>query len=214
MKLPRPVVILIESLQRLPGIGPKSAQRLAFYLLHFPEYELQRFADALVGLKTGTKLCTSCKNVSEHEICSICDDPGRNSKEIVVVTTPLDAFAIERAGYKGHYHVLHGVIDPLNNIGPEEIFIGELIKRVGDLANEASFDTIEAEPAVEVILATSSNMEGESTALYISKMIRDGGYDERKVKITRIARGLPVGGDIEYADQNTLQRALEGRSSY
>jgi len=222
VKLPKPVSRLIESLERLPGIGPKSAQRLAFHLLHFPEHELQKFADSLVGLKTGTRLCSKCKNVSELEVCNICDDSSRNTREIVVVTTPLDAFALERTGYRGHYHVLHGVIDPLNNIGPEELFIGELLDRLKTLVNETTFDKFneakqsdsDFDSPVEIILATSSNMEGESTALYISKLIRDQGFSKEQVKISRIARGLPVGGDIEYADQNTLQRAMEGRAVY
>ncbi|MDC0449203.1 recombination mediator RecR [bacterium] len=205
MKFPKPVGKLIESFERLPGIGPKTAQRLTFYLLHFPEHELQVFADALVGLKKGTMLCSICKNVSEDDLCNVCSDSRRDANKILVVTSPLDAFALERTGYDGHYHVLHGVIDPLNNIGPEEIFIGELLERL---------DNFDFSEPIEVILATSSNMEGESTAMYIAKVVRDRGLGDEKVRITRIARGLPVGGDVEYADSVTLQRALEGRRDF
>lgn len=211
MKLPQPINKLIESFERLPGIGPKTAQRLTFYLLHFPQEELEDFAGALENLKKGTKLCSVCKNVSENDICSVCDDPARDKKTIVVVANSLDAFAIERTGFKGVYHVLHGIIDPLNNIGPEEIFIKELVDRVADIAGEVTFDSLGENEPVEVVLATNMSMEGESTALYISKAMRGRGMDSSKVKISRIARGLPVGGDVEYADDVTLGRALEGR---
>lgn len=209
MRLPTPISKLIESFQRLPGIGPKSAQRLTFYLLHFPEEELQKFSDALLGLKKGTKLCKVCKNVTEFEVCSVCDDPSRDKRLIAVVAGPLDAFALEKTGFKGVYHVLHGIIDPLNNVGPEELFIKELITRVGELTDSNTFGT---SSSLELILATNTSMEGESTAMYITRLIREKGYDNSQVKITRIARGLPVGGDIEYADDITLSRALEGRS--
>ena len=205
MKLPKAISNLIESFQRLPGIGPKTAQRLTFYLLHFPEEELSHFADALVELKRGTKLCSVCKNVSENDLCSVCDDPSRNKRIIAVVAQALDAFALEKTGFKGVYHVLHGIIDPLNNIGPDEIFVNELVQRVKRLAEEAPDEPL------EVVLATNSSMEGESTSMYITKLIRDLSLDKERVKITRIARGLPVGGDIEYADDITLSRALEGR---
>jgi recombination protein RecR len=211
MRLPTPISKLIDSFQRLPGIGPKTAQRLTFYLLNFPEEELQKFSDALLGLKRGTKLCRICKNVSEFEVCSVCDDPNRDKQLIAVVAGPLDAFALEKTGYKGVYHVLHGIIDPLNNVGPEELFIKDLITRIDDTFNTTSFETLNVAPKLEIILATNTSMEGESTAMYLSRLIREKGYDETKVKITRIARGLPVGGDIEYADDITLSRALEGR---
>lgn len=205
MKMPKPISDLIESFERLPGIGPKTSQRLTFYLLHFPQEELEKFARSLVGLKTGTRLCTICKNVTEDEVCNVCKDSGREKNTVAVVASALDAFAFEKTGFKGVYHVLHGIIDPLNNIGPDEIFIKELVDRVKLLAEEGD---------AELILATNTSMEGESTAMYISKIIRDAGVPEEKVKITRIARGLPVGGDIEYADDITLSRALEGRSKY
>lgn len=204
MKIPTPILKLIESFERLPGIGPKTAQRLTFYLLHFPEEELQKFADSLVNLKKGTKLCEQCHNVSENNLCSVCSDSSRDKNVILVVSNPLDAFAIEKTGFKGVYHVLHGIIDPLNNIGPEELFVRELKDRVLAMSDKH----------VEVILATNTSMEGEATAMYISKMLRESGLGEDKLKISRIARGLPVGGDIEYADDITLSRALDGRSLF
>jgi recombination protein RecR len=205
MKMPKPISDLIESFERLPGIGPKSSQRLTFYLLHFPQEELEKFARSLVGLKTGTRLCSICKNVTENDVCSVCADDSRDKNIIAVVASALDSFALERTGYKGVYHVLHGIIDPLNNIGPEEIFIKELVSRVKAMAGKEE---------IELILATNSSMEGESTAMYISRLVREISADEDKIKITRIARGLPVGGDIEYADDITLSRALEGRSKF
>jgi len=211
VKLPRSLTRLIESFERLPGIGPKTAQRLTFYLLHFPQEEIEVFAEALEGLKKNTKLCSICRNVSETDICSVCGDPGRDKRTIVVVANPLDSFALERTGFKGTYHVLHGIIDPLNNIGPEEIFIKELIDRVAALSGEVSFENINDPEIIEIIIATNMSMEGESTAMYISKMLRERGLDGSRVKISRIARGLPVGGDVEYADDITLGRALEGR---
>lgn len=206
MKIPKPITNLIESFERLPGIGPKSAQRLTFHLLNFPQSELEKFSDSLVKLKKGTRLCSICRNVSEDEVCSVCSDINRNHNIVLVVSGIMDTFAVEKTGYKGVYHVLHGVIDPLNNVGPEELFIDDLVKRLAD-ADVSSDGVI----PIEVILATNSNMEGESTAMYISKLIRDSGLDPERIKITRIARGLPVGGDIEYADDITLSRALEGR---
>jgi recombination protein RecR len=212
VKLPKPISSLIEYFERLPGIGPKTAQRLTFFLLHFPQEELERFSESLVGLKKGTKLCSVCKNVSEYDTCSVCDDPIRDKRLIAVVAHPLDAFALEKTNYKGVYHVLHGIIDPLNNVGPEEIFVKELIERLTNLIGESSFDTISAMKPIEVILAMNTNMEGESTAMYISKLLRERGLGSDEVRITRIARGLPVGGDIEYADDITLSRAMDGRS--
>jgi recombination protein RecR len=210
VKIPRSITKLIDSFERLPGIGPKTAQRLTFYLLHFPQEELEEFSKSLTGLKEGTKLCSVCKNVSEFDVCSVCEDLSRDKRKICVVANPLDSFAIEKANFDGVYHVLHGLIDPLNNVGPEELFVKELITRIKDLISEVSFD--KSEDPVEVILATNTGMEGESTAMYLSKFIRDGGLGEDVVTITRIARGLPVGGDLEYADDITLTRALEGRS--
>lgn len=203
MRIPKTISKLIESFERLPGIGPKTASRLTFYLLHLPQEELEKFAAALTNLKAGTKICSVCKNVGEDEICGVCQDMTRDSHTIAVVASPLDVFALEKTGYKGVYHVLHGIIDPLNNVGPEEIFVYELIDRIKDI-----------DKPLEIILATNTSMEGESTAMYIQKLIRENGFTEEEVKISRIARGLPVGGDIEYADDITLSRALEGRVKF
>ncbi len=213
MKLPKPISNLIDYFERLPGIGPKTAQRLTFSLLNFPQEELEKFSDSLIQLKKGTKLCKVCKNVTENDICSVCDDPLRDKRIIAVVASALDAFALEKANFKGVYHVLHGIIDPLNNIGPDEIFVKDLLDRIDNLLNEKSIDNFDEPKEIEIILATNTSMEGESTAMYISKLIREEGYSDEQIKITRIARGLPVGGDIEYADDITLSRALEGRSS-
>lgn len=206
MKIPKSITSLIESFEKLPGIGPKTAQRLTFYLLHFPQEELNNFSQAIRGLKEGTKLCSICKNVGENDICSVCGDNQRNKNLIAVVAGPLDTFALERTGFKGVYHVLHGLIDPLNNIGPEELFINDLIARLKHMSSDATMFT-----KIEVVLATNTGMEGESTAFYITKLIRESGFDSSKIKITRIAHGLPVGGDIEYADDITLTSALDGR---
>jgi len=212
MKLPKPISNLIDYFERLPGIGPKTAQRLTFSLLNFPQEELEKFSGYLTDLKKETKLCSICKNVTEYDICSVCDVPMRDKKIIAVVASPLDAFALEKTNFKGVYHVLHGIIDPLNNVGPEDLFIRELIERLKILVSDISFENVDNSRIIEVILATNTSMEGESTAMYISKLIRESGFSDKDVKITRIARGLPVGGDIEYADDITLTRALEGRS--
>jgi recombination protein RecR len=199
--LPKALSRLIESFERLPGIGPKSATRLAFYLLHVPKEELEQFAANLTGLKEHTVLCSVCKNVAEKDPCAICASPGRDKGMICVVEQPTDVLSIEKTGkYKGVYHVLHGAIDPLNNIGPDEIYIDHLLKRVGS-------------QVAEVILATNPTMEGEATAMYIQKQLQ-AASDKRQVKLTRLAHGLPVGADIEYADEVTLTRALEGRREY
>ena len=213
MKLPKPISNLIDYFERLPGIGPKTAQRLTFSLLNFPQEELEKFSNSLTDLKKETKFCSVCKNVTEYDTCSVCSDPLREKNVIAVVASPLDAFALEKTNFKGVYHVLHGIIDPLNNVGPDEIFVKELLDRISELCNGPSLENIVDDQVIEIILATNTSMEGESTAMYISKLIREKFVDENKIKITRIARGLPVGGDIEYADDITLSRALEGRSS-
>lgn len=208
MRIPRPLENLINSFRRLPGIGPKTAQRLAFYLLHFPQEELEDFANHLKNLKVETTLCSICKNVDDSDPCSICKNAGRDKNKILVTASPMDVYALEKVGYDGTYHVLHGVINPLDNVGPEELFIKDLIDRLRDMINNGY-------SGIELILATNTSMEGESTAMYISKQIREKeGFTEDEVKITRIARGLPVGGDIEYADDITLTRALEGRVDF
>lgn len=202
MRLPKAIRNLSEQLEKLPGIGPKSAQRLTFYLLHNPQHELDRYAQAFANLKKDTKLCSACKLVDETDPCSVCADTKRNRSVICIVEQPLDALAIERSSaYDGLYHVLHGSIQPLNNIGPNELYINELIPRL-------SSGTIR-----EIIMATNPTMEGEATAMYISKLI-DQADIPHKPKITRLGRGLPVGGDVEYADEITLSRALEGRGEF
>ncbi len=199
--LPKAVSKVIESFERLPGIGPKTATRLAFYLLHVPQEELDGFAGSLAGLKANTVLCSVCKNVAEADPCGICSNPARDHSVICVVESSTDVLSLERTGkFQGVYHVLHGAIDPLNNIGPDEIYIADLVKRV---RNDSAI--------AEIILATNPNMEGEATAMYITKQVK---AVNDALRITRLAHGLPVGADIEYADEVTLTRALEGRREY
>ncbi|HSX40901.1 MAG TPA: recombination mediator RecR [Candidatus Saccharimonadales bacterium] len=208
MKVPKAVQNLIESFERLPGIGPKSAQRLTFYLLHVPQNELDLFSQSIVNLKKDTVVCSVCFSIDETDPCSICSDDTRDKSLICVVEEPLDVLALEKNGrFKGVYHVLHGRIDPLNNIGPDEIYIHQLLGRVNSSDSEIS----------EIILATNPTMEGEATAMYVAKQlgeIKNQKSNLKSMKVTRIGRGLPVGADIEYADDVTLQRAMEGRSDY
>ena len=205
MQIPRAINNLIEAFERLPGIGPKTAQRLTFYLLHVPQAMLDDFASALTNLKKNTVLCSICFNVSESDPCPICADASRDHSIICVVEQPLDVLALDKNGhYKGVYHVLHGAISPLNNIGPDELRIRELIDRIRRSQQGIS----------EIILATNSNMEGEATAMYIARELAQFKIQNSKFKISRLAHGLPVGGDVEYADEITLQRALEGRREY
>jgi recombination protein RecR len=197
MLLPEPIQELINALSRLPGIGPKTASRLTFYLLRSPDELSQQLADALYHLKSGTTFCQTCFNftVAGRTQCEICANPDRDGGLICVVEEPLDVLALERtAGYDGRYHVLNGALSPIEGIGPEDIRIKELIWRLQD--GEVR----------ELILATNPSMEGDYTAAYLQKQV--GAYG---VRITRLASGLPVGGDLEYADQNTLLRALSGR---
>ncbi|SRR5260221_1919308 len=206
MKIPKAIQQLITSFERLPGVGPKTAERLTFYLLHTPQEYLDTFAGNLQSLKKGTKICQICYSIDETDPCSICSDTSRDHTTICVVEQPLDVLALEKGGrYKGLYHVLHGRIDPLNNIGPDEIYVEQLLNRI---KNRHGLDS---ESIMEVIVATNPTMEGEATAMYINKQLK---AQESKVKITRIGRGLPVGADIEYADEITLQRAMEGRSEF
>jgi len=205
--IPRPIQRLIDDFQKLPGIGPKSAQRLAFYTLRMPATEVEKFAQNLTKAKSDVTMCSICKNIDESNPCSLCIDSTRQESIIAVVSTPLDLVSMERAGFKGNYHVLHGIIDPLNGVGPEELYIDDLLSRVGTKVNEAGRLS---DDVVEVVLAVSTSLEGESTSLYISRLLRDR-FPAEQVKITRLARGLPVGGDVEYADEITLARALEGR---
>lgn len=199
MRIARAVKNLIEGFERLPGIGPKSAARLTYYLLSVPQGELDKFAGAVSDLKRNTRTCSKCFNVAETDPCDICDNKDRDTSVICVVEHPLDVLAMERSdGFRGVYHVLGGVIDPLHNIGPEEIKIWELENRVSDGVSE-------------IILALNPNMEGEATCLYIKKVLSTK-YEG--LKISRLAHGLPVGADIEYADGVTLNRAMEGRRDY
>jgi len=202
MKIPKAIQNLIESFEKLPGIGQKTAQRLTFYLLHVPQGELDNFASSIQSLKKGTIICSICFAVDETDPCSICENLERDKSIICVVEEPLDVLALEKNGkYHGMYHVLHGRIDPLNNIGPDEIYMKQLLNRIAN--NESRIK--------EVILATNPTMEGEATAMYIAKQLK---IENGKLKITRIGRGLPTGADIEYADELTLQRAMEGRREY
>jgi recombination protein RecR len=192
---PEPVARLIEALQQLPGIGPKTAQRLAFFMLKRPAQEVRELAESLVAVKERIVSCSTCFNVTDQDPCRICGDPARDPALLCVVEEPNDLMAMERTGeYKGRYHVLLGALSPLEGIGPDDLKVRELLAR------------LETGGTAEVILATNPNVEGEATALYLVKLLRPLG-----VRITRIARGLPVGGDLEYADQVTLTKALEGR---
>ena len=186
---------LVEALQRLPGIGPKTAQRLTYHLLKQPAEQVRDLADALTELKTRVLNCSRCFNVAESDPCRICADPARDPGLLCVVEEPNDLVALERTGeYRGRYHVLLGALSPLDGIGPDELKVRELLAR------------LETDPVREVILATNPNVEGDATAIYLAKLLRPLG-----MSVTRIARGLPVGGDLEYADEVTLTRALEGR---
>lgn len=207
MKIPRAIQNLIEGFEKLPGVGPKSSQRLTFYLLHVPQGELDKFAKSVQNLKSETKICSICFMIDETSPCSICSDKRRDISTICVVEEPLDVIALEKNGkYNGIYHVLHGRIDPLNNIGPDEIYIKQLFDRLHNGSGEH---------VKEIILATNPTMEGEATAMYIAKKLREQSTtNNQQLTITRIGRGLPIGADIEYADEITLQRAMEGRQTY
>lgn len=200
-KIPKQLLSLVESFQKLPGIGPKSAQRLSYYLLHVPQEQLDDFAQALSDLKRKTVLCSLCKNVAESDPCPICSDERRKRNVVMVVEQPLDVLAFERTGkYDGLYHVLHGSINPLENIGPDEIYLDELIKRIKSGQSGIKID--------EVIIATNPTMEGEATAMYMTRKVKS---QNSKVKITRLGMGIPTGADLEYADEVTLTQAIEGR---
>lgn len=206
MQIPKAIKNLTEAFERLPGIGPKTAQRLTFYLLHVPQNLLDDFASSLTNLKKNTVLCSICFNVAEIDPCPICSSQNRDHSLICVVEQPLDVLAFEKGGrFNGVYHVLHGAISPLNNIGPDEIKIRELLSRLRSSSHSE---------AKEIILATNSNMEGEATAMYIAKELRELKTQDSRLKISRLAHGLPIGGDVEYADEVTLQRAIEGRREY
>lgn len=210
--VPKSVRDLIEAFERLPGIGPKTAQRLTYYLLHAPKEEAEALSSAALNMKEQTIICSICFNIAESDPCSICNDSSRDRSVIAIVEDPLDVLALEKANFKGLYHVLHGVISPLENIGPGQLHIKELLPRLKDPSTRSTSSGQAGSGQVgvkEVILATNPTMEGEATAMYIQRLISPLG-----VKVTRIARGLPVGGDLEYADETTLSRALEGRKEY
>jgi len=190
-----PVQALIDELGRMPGVGPKSAQRIAFYLLKLPKEDAQRLAHAITEVKERISFCTRCFNIAEGELCSLCLDERRDSTLVCVVEEPRDIVAVEKTQeFRGRYHVLQGAINPIEGIGPEQLRVKELLTRLAD------------EGIVEVILCTNPNIEGEATAMYLARLLKPLG-----VRVTRIASGLPVGGDLEYADELTLGRALEGR---
>jgi len=185
---------LIEELSRLPGIGTKTAQRLAFHIINMPQEQVESLAGAIIEAKKNIRYCKECLNITDSELCPICSSPSRNKRQIMVVENPRDLAAYEKTGkYEGVYHVLHGAISPMLGIGPGDIKLKELMVRLqGDVD--------------EVIIATNSSLEGEATAMYLSKLIKPAG-----IKVSRIASGIPVGGDLEYIDEVTLLRALEGR---
>jgi len=193
-----PVLRLIEQLHKLPGIGPKSAQRLTYYLVRMPSEEVRALAEAMLAVKERITFCSRCQNVTERDPCSLCTDPRRDATAICVVEEPLDVLAIERThSYRGLYHVLHGVLSPMNNVGPQDLRIAQLLER------------LKGSQVAEVILATNPGLEGEATAMYLHRLI--GGLTPR---VTRLARGLPAGGDLEYADDVTLTHALQGRQPF
>lgn len=199
MRIAKPIQNLIESFQKLPGVGPKSAQRLVYYLLHVPQSQLDEFSENLGGLKKNTKLCDFCKNIAETNPCSICTDNSREKSLIMVVEQPLDILAFEKTGrFKGLYHVLHGAINPLDNIGPDELYIQDLLKRTKE----------DGQKIREIIIATNPTMEGNATAMYIDKKLK---AQSPEIKVSRLGMGIPTGADLEYADELTLTQALEGR---
>lgn len=190
-----PIAKLIEELAKLPGVGSKTAQRLAFHILDMPLAEAEQLSHAIVSARRNIRHCKICCNITDTEVCGICSNPKRDPSLICVVEDPKDVVAMEKTReFKGLYHVLHGAISPMEGIGPDEIKLKELIKRVGET------------DVKELIVATNPNIEGEATAMYISKLLKPAG-----IKVTRIAHGVPVGGDLEYADEVTLMKALEGR---
>jgi recombination protein RecR len=192
---PIPVTRLIEEFHKLPGVGPKSAQRLTYHLLRIPKEDALALADAITQLKERTVLCSVCQNVTESDPCAICRDESRDRTVICVVEEPLDILAVERTrGFRGLYHVLHGVISPMEGIGPEDLKVNELLAR------------LRGGNVTEVIMATNPNLEGEATSMYVSRLLTPLG-----TRVTRLARGLPMGSDLEYADDVTLARALENR---
>lgn len=203
--LPKPVQNMIDAFSRLPGIGPKMAARLTFYLLQKSEYDIGRFIDALDGIRQGLRPCSECGHITDQDTCGICQDSNRDQTVVSVVEGPLDVLALEKTGtYRGLYHVLGGVLSPIDGIGPDQLRIALLERRLQN--------RLEQGLPTEVILATNPSLEGEATAEYITKHLRSR-FPEDKLTISRIARGLPMGSDLEYADPTTLIRALEGRKN-
>jgi recombination protein RecR len=198
-----PVARLIEAFSRLPGVGPKTAQRLTYHILRAPDSEARTLAAALVAVRDEVVYCESCFNISTGPLCPICADPGRDQARVCVVEEPLDVLALERTGaFRGRYHVLHGAISPMDGIGPDRLKVRELLDRAAERCRAG-------EPYEEVVLATNPTLEGEATAMYLAeRLAADVG------SITRIARGIPVGGDLEYADEVTLVRAMQGRRAF
>ncbi|OLZ11132.1 recombination mediator RecR [Sulfobacillus thermosulfidooxidans] len=195
MIYPEPIQDLISQLAKLPGVGPKTAQRLAFFLLNMPQGEAELLATAIVNARTKIRYCSVCFNFTDTDPCAICRNSARDNRIIMVVEQPKDVVAMEKTReFKGRYHVLHGAISPMEGIGPDDLRIKELLMR------------IQATPPQEIVLATSSSLEGEATALYLGRLLKPMGF-----KVTRIARGLPMGGDLDYTDEVTLLKALEGR---
>jgi len=195
MVFARPLAELIAELEKLPGVGPKSAQRLAYHLLRVPEHDANRLADSIRNAKTKLRFCAECQSISEREVCDLCRDPRRERATLCIVAEPRDIAALERIHeYKGQYHVLHGLLSPMDGVGPEQLRVKELLGRLGDGVIE------------EVILATNPTIEGDATALYLAKLLKPIG-----IKVTRLAHGMPVGGELDYADSATLLSALEYR---
>ncbi|WP_053959675.1 recombination mediator RecR [Sulfobacillus thermosulfidooxidans] len=195
MIYPEPISDLISQLAKLPGVGPKTAQRLAFFLLNMPQGEAELLATAIVNARTKIRYCSVCFNFTDSDPCAICRNSARDNRIIMVVEQPKDVVAMEKTReFKGRYHVLHGAISPMEGIGPDDLRIKELLMR------------IQQNPPQEIVLATSSSLEGEATALYLGRLLKPMGF-----KVTRIARGLPMGGDLDYTDEVTLLKALEGR---
>ena len=194
MLFAKPLGELIAQLEKLPGIGPKSAQRLAFHLIRRPDEEVRLLAEALIRAKERLRLCEICQDVSEMEVCAICNNPGRDPNQICVVAEPRDVAAVERINeYKGRYHVLHGLLSPMDGVGPEQLKVKELVNRCGT-------------EVTEVIVATNPTIEGDATALYLARLLKPIG-----LRVTRLAYGMPVGGELDYADSATLHSALEFR---
>lgn len=204
-KLPQSVQTLIDSFNRLPGIGSKMASRIVFHLLQKSDYDVNRFMNALDGIRTGLRDCEQCGNISEHELCTVCSLPDRNANLICVVEGPLDVIALENTGaFNGLYQVLGGALSPIDGIGPDQLRIKGLLERVKDRTSQGEM--------LEIVLATNPSLEGEATSMYISQQLEEY-VQKEQATVTRIARGLPMGSDLEYADPTTLLRALEGRKS-